>query len=204
MQLTYGSAQSFDALVYGESHPNTVNFLQNQISHVSERLTDAGRMFMDRGRNAFEHFNNSEAMRFARNAVRAAQGIFDTPRIRELSTLEDFTKANLLMQRWAMANPKVRELYHAQRIDGYSDTYQDVHGTVTGDRHYDYRRVTDGLMEFSDEDGWKCTQYVEDLIEGDRDLLFEEQLDITRSWRAMETLIALGKDDPTSQTGGSL
>lgn len=204
MLLTHGSSSAWDSLLYGENNPQTVSFLQNQIASVGSVLTNAGREFMDRSRAAFDHFNGSEAMRFAREAVRSVQGMFEVPRIRQLFTVEDFTKATDIMQRWVMANPNVRNRYFDQRIDGYSDTYQNVHGTDIKEKHYDYRRVMDGIIEFNEEDGWKSTEYVEPLIEGDRDLLFEEQLDILRTWNAVDLLIQLGKDDPTSTVGGKL
>ena len=204
MQLVHGSASSWNALCYPESHPNTTRFLANQLESVSDMLTGAGRSFMERSRAAFEHYNGAAAMRFAREAVRAVQGVFETPGIRQLSTLDEMTRANDIMQRWMMANPVVRERYHAQRMDGYSDTYSDVHGAVSGEEHYDYRRVMDGIVQWDTNGDWSVTQYVEPLLEGDRDLLFEEQLDIMNGWSAMDLLLSIGKDDPTSNSGGSL
>ena len=60
------------------------------------------------------------------------------------------------------------------------------------------------LAVFDSEGDWKITEYVENLVEGDRDLIFEEQIDIHRTWSAMEVIMAIGKDDPTSSTGGKL
>jgi hypothetical protein len=204
MQLAYGGADAFNALVYGESHPNTVNFLQNQFDNVATMLTSAGNTFMNRGREAFNHFNSSAAIEFARNATKAVMGAFETPHIRELKTLEDFTRAAPLMQRWVMANPVVREKYFMQRLDGYSDTYVDIHAGKIKEDHYDYRRVMDGILTFSDNGDWKITQYSEELLDGDRDLLFGEQTDIIKGWSAMDYLLQLAKDDPTSTVGGKL
>ena len=167
-------------------------------------LSDAGRNFMSRATAAFEHYNGSDALRFARNAIRAVEGAFETPRIRELSTLGELTSANPLMQRWIMANPTVRGLYHSQRVDGYSDSYTDMQPGHVGEDHYDYRRVMDGFMSTDESGHAKFTQYVENLVDGDRDLIFEESLDIQHGWSALEYFIALGKEDPTSSTGGSL
>lgn len=204
MELSYGSDAEWDALVYGQSHPNTVNFLQNQFNNFGSMLNDAGRAFMERGRSAFEHFNGANAIRFAREAVKTVQGIFEVQRIRELSTLSDMTGCNDIMQRWVMANPVVRQKYFDQKLDGYSDTFTNIHGMDIGAQHYDYRRAMDGIAVFDSEGDWKITEYVENLVEGDRDLIFEEQIDIHRTWSAMEVIMAIGKDDPTSSTGGKL
>ena len=63
--------------------------------------------------------------------------------------------------------------------------------------------MNNGIVQWEDDD-WQIHQYHEILREGDRDLIFSEQVDILNSQRAMELIIALGKDDPTSSTGGQL
>ena len=204
MELSYGSASEWDALVYGQSNPSTVNFLQNQFNTVTNMLTDAGRQFMDRGKAAFDYFNGANAIRFAREAVKSVKGMFEVYQIGQLKTIDEMRNSNDIMQRWVMANPNIRQRYFDQKLDGYSDTFTNVHSFDIGESHYDYRRVMDGIAVFDDEGNWKITEYVEPLLEGDRDLLFGEQLDIQRTWSAMDVLVALGNDDPTSPDGGKL
>lgn len=204
MNMAYGASDAFDALVYGQAHPSTTQFLQNQLSTVSNYFTEAGRSFMEKTHQIFDHYNSSAAMEFARSAVRTVAGIFDVRTIRQLSTLSDFTQANDIMQRYLMASPILTVMYLRQRIDGYSDTYVNMNGSTVGAANYDYRRVNNGILQWEGEEDWKITQYHELLRDGDRDLIFSEQLDILNSQRAMEMIIALGRDDPTSSTGGQL
>jgi hypothetical protein len=159
---------------------------------------------MDRTYQLFDRYNSSAAMEFARNAVRTVSGIFDVHTIRAMNELQEFVKANDIMQRYLMCSERINTLYLQQRIDGYSDTYINMNGTNVGEANYDYRRVNDGILQWTTDDDWKIVEYGEELREGDRDLLFSEQLDILHSQRALEYLIALGKDDPTSTTGGQL
>lgn len=201
----FGASDAFDALVYGETHPGTIAFLANQVNNVADTLTDAGRAFMSKTRDLFERFNGTAAMRFAREVVNSVKGAGARPdRIMTLWELPEMQSASLTMQRWIMANPNVRRRYHVQKCDGYSDTYIDVEPGQVGEDHYDWRRVMDGHFVFDEEGHWKCVQYFEDLKEGDRHLLHEEQVDIQRSWEAMDLVLALCKDDPTSPVGGSL
>lgn len=204
MSYAFGAADAFDALVYPQQHPDTVRFLQNQVSNIANTLTDAGRAFMQRSREVFEQYNSSAAMRFAREVMQSVKGAFETPCIKPLWTVNEMQNASLLMQRWIMANPTVRKMYHAQRCDGYSDTYVDMAPGVIGEDHYDWRRVMDGAIVFDEDGDWKSTQYLDELIEGDRDLLHEEKVDILNTWNEMDVIIALSKDDPTSPGGGSL
>lgn len=202
----YGADDMFDAMLYGETHPNTVAFLASQVSQVADTLTEAGRAFIAKSAQVFNHYNGAEALRFARGVMSQVKGIFDTNRISTLWELAEMQDANLTMQRWIMANPNVRQMYHAQKCDGYSDTYLDVEPGWVKEDHYDYRRVMDGQFVFNptEDVDWRSTSYLDQLKEGDRDLLHEEQVEILRGWDAMDLLMALGKDDPTSAVGGSL
>ena len=201
----FGADSEFDAFIYGEKHPSTLNYLRNQFSRAADTLAEPVREFMQQSRDLFEHFNSSEAMRFARNAVsRVFQStpavVIDT--VHSLFDLYQFQNAGLTMQRWVMANPVARKLYHDQQIDGYSDTYVDMHPEDIGENHYDYRRVNDGLVKLSEEHGWTITQYSDELKNGDRDLMIEEKSDILHSWSNLEYLLSLCKEDPTSASGG--
>jgi hypothetical protein len=200
----FDSGDAFDALAYPAQHQGTVAYLRHQGSQFSSTLMDAGKAFMQQSREAFEHYNGSAAIRFVREVVQSVQGTAAAPYISTLFGLKQMQSASLLMQRWAMANPVVREQYHQQRLDGYSDTYIDVSPQDIADAHYDYRRVMDGAFVFDEAGDWQCKQYLDRLHEGDRDLLHEEQVDIRQTWTAMDLILQLGKDDPTSASGGSL
>ena len=205
MQLTYGAADAFNALLYGETNPQTTSFLANQIERAKSLFVGAGHAFIDRAQQAFHHYNSSDALRFARKAIASVSHVVETPRIMELGTLQQMQQASSLMQRWMMANPVARELYEAQRCDGYADTYIDMEPGRFGDAHYDYRRVNQGILVFDEHDGgWSAPQYCDELLEGDRELILEEQVAILRSWDAMNILLAMSKEDPTSPIGGTL
>ncbi len=73
-----------------------------------------------------------------------------------------------------------------------------------GEDQYDYRRVMDGQFVFDEHGDWKSVQYIEQLRDGDRDRLHDEQVEIMRSWDAMDLVMAICQDDPTSTVGGML
>lgn len=200
------AANMFDALIYSESHPNVINYLSNQYNRFADTLTAPARAFMEKGKEVFEHFHNSDAMRYARSVVQKFSGnneVANTDTIQSIFELERFQNANLTNQRWIMANPVVRKMYCDQTIDGYSSTYFDVEPGAIGVNHYDYRMVMDGMMVV-EKDDWKIVQYMDQLKEGDRELMLEEKVDIRHNWDYVEYLITLNKDDPTSADGGML
>jgi len=192
-----GGVDTFNALVYGEPHPNTVAFIENMFSQPSAAIGAAGEAFVNRARETYERLNGSEAMRVARAAARQVKSQWDRNIIRPLTTIGEVQQAPYKMHRYLMAEPTVRRAYHRQQCDGYSQAYVDVAPGLVGEQHYDYRRVMDGIVQET-EDGWYFDEYFDELDDGDKDLMFEEQFDILRSWNTLASAMMKGKDDPTS------
>jgi hypothetical protein len=59
-------------------------------------------------------------------------------------------------------------------------------------------------VENNEDYDWQCTQYFDELVEGDRELTLEEKVDILTTWDALQMYFNAGKDDPTSPFGGKL
>jgi hypothetical protein len=107
------------------------------------------------------------------------------------------------MQRWIMAEPTVRELYHDQRCDGFSDTYVDMEPGKVGEEHYDWRRVMSGVVRY-DDDTVVAKFYMDDLREGDRELDSWEKISIVGSWEVLKIAVSQMNEDPTSVFGDKL
>lgn len=198
-----GGIDMFNARVYSEAHPNTVNFIENQLQNVSHAVSTAGQQFMAQAKDRYEAFNGSEAMRLARAAARQLSSHWNRNVIQPVVTVPQLQQAPMVMQRYLMAEPTTRQMYHKQQCDGYSETYIDMQPGVVGEDHYDYRRAMNGIVQET-EDGWFFDEYLEELHEGDRELMFEEQFDIQRSWRGLLDAMLDKKDDPTSPWNAEL
>jgi len=204
ISVGYGDSQDFNALVYGERHPGTIQFLENQVTNFSQSLNEAGKSFFSNARSVFEQFNSETAMRLARAAVRKASSLFQKDEIRDIWDLGELQQAPLRMQRFIMAEPTVRQMYIDQRCDGYADTYVDMQPGAIGTEHYDFRRATNGMVMDDEENDWVCRQFHDDLVEGDRELDLEEKVDILNTWEAVRALMAAGREDPTSPFNSKL
>jgi hypothetical protein len=204
LNIVYGGADAFDAVLYGEKNPVNVEYFRSQVNNVSTTLTDIGKQFFANSNALFEQFHGSDAMRLAKAAVRTAKGLFTPNVVCSIFDIGGFQQAPLVMQRWIMANPVVRETYHKQACDGYSGTYVDMHPDDVGEKHYDYRRVMDNVVQDDDEGGWFTKSYIEELIVGDRDLLIREKSDILSTWQIVEMFMKAGLEDPTSASNNSL
>lgn len=194
-----GGALEYDALAFGKPHPNTLQFLQNQAAVMTEVLSEAGKHWFSGIKDIYQSIDQSEALRFARAVGRRCRSMWEVDEIRVLSDIGQFQHAGVTMQRWVMAEPTIRALYHEQRCDGYSEQYHDYYPGLIGDSHYDYRRVMNGVVESDDPElDWKAVQYFEELLPEDSELLHDEQVEILDTWRMLKHHILHGKDDPTS------
>ncbi len=201
------NVDTFDYLLFPEQHQNNQHYVQQQFQQFSQTLTDVGRKFMEGARDVFQRVCESDTARLARAAIRAAKGIFHPNHIMPLQNLDAFQSAQPVMQRYIMAQIDIRQMYHDNRCDGYSDSYVDLYPSKVGVDHYDYRRATNHMVQECVVDGkasWSVTAYAEDLVEGDRELGFDEKVCIQKTWDLVRMFVEAGNDDPTNSWGGKL
>lgn len=200
--IPVSSLDSFNQLVYPDQNPGLQSYFYNQVYQINQSLTNFGQQFMDANKALYEKINDSEAIRIAKMALRYAKGLAHPNMIVALVDLDSFRAASPVNQRYVMANPTVRDLYHRQLIDGYSDTYEDMQPGQVGDQHYDYRRVMHAVVQDTQDDqgnyDWVAKQYYEELISGDRVLTATEKFDILKTWDVIELFLKSGQQDPTS------
>lgn len=197
-EVLEGGGDMFNALAYGKPHPGTHQYLSTQFENATQHLNDAGQRFMAGARAIYEQVRDSTAARMARAVSRRVGHMWQSDVIRAMSAMGDLQQAPLTMQRWIMAEPTLRHRYQQQRVDGYSDTYVDMHPGDVGETHYDYRRVMQGMVQESEEAGWTATTWFEDLLPGDDELDIDEQVDIQTTWAAVVAHLRKGDEDPTS------
>lgn len=202
MVVIEGDLNTWDALAYGEKNPVNLDYLRNQLSNIPQALNDFTNNFYSEARDLFEKYNGSAAQRLIKSVTRSVQSLFRVDTIHSMFELGEIQNANIVMQRWNMANPVVRELYHNQKCDGYSDTYVDMEPNAIKETHYDYRRVMDGVVVDSDDD-WVVKFYPDEIKTGDKELDHTDKMIILETWQIIEMFVKAG-DDPTSPYGSKL
>lgn len=201
-----GNVATFDYLLYPEQNFMNQTYLENQLNSFSNQISDFGRKFLEETKTIYNKINDSSIIKAAKAAIRSVKGIFHPNAIVPLITLDEIRSAQSSMQRYIMAEPTIRETFHLQRCNGFSDTYVDNYPGQVGEQHYDYRRVMDGIVrDVETEEGydWVATRYFEELVEGDRELNLNEQVCIMSSWDIAKAFLQAG-EDPTDMFGGSL
>lgn len=203
-QVIYGDDSTFSALAFGVPHPGTISYLAERFEQASSSLMQMGNGLLEYSQQVFDRFNSDDAIRLAQAALRKVQTAWQQDMVYSMNNIADFQHAQPIMIRWLMANPEVRDLYHGNRLDGYSHFYTDAQPTEVGFGHYDYHRVMDGMVVVNETPGngepdWYADTFYDELLPDDGDLTLEDQSMILESWRAMNDYIRLGKDDPTSK-----
>ena len=196
------SVNTMTYALYPEKTQISYDYFKDQVSNFSSALTESGRVFMGKSQELYDRVNSSAAVRAAKAGLVGRDNLFTRDAIVATHTLEAFKASTPLMQRYLMAEPHIRDIYHRQNCDGWADTYIDTEPTQVGVNHYDYRRVTDGIVEVSDT-SWSSTTYYEDTREGDTVIDFGRQVDLLSSWDSMRCLAMLGHD-PTNPLGGDI
>jgi hypothetical protein len=206
IRVLEGNPDVFNALIYGEQ-PTVRTFLHDQLTNFSATLTSAGQQFMQGARDVFDKIANSGAAQTARAILRQTGVFFDPNMIVAIDNLQGLQHAGVGMQRWIMAQPDIRDLYHKQLVDGYADSYIDLHPGCVGNQHYDYRRVMDGVIQEAPEGAdydWETVQYLDDLIDGDVVLSISDKADILSTWDIVKMYAEARKEDPTNPFGGTI
>lgn len=196
-----GGRLAFRAMAFGRPSQQKIEFLQRQFDDPSRALNFANRSFFERSRQLFENNFSEDVMYQYDRVLESHNRTWDEDSIRPLRTLEDFQFAKPQMQRWMMANPRLRQLQRQGRIGGWAGSYFDHSPKIDPRKHHDYRKVMSGL-EQEDENGETVfITYMDEELPGDSPLYFTDKKIIRSAWEEMEHLLDTQRKDPTDTEG---
>lgn len=188
-------------IAYGVPHQGTLNYLQNQHMEfqnlVNTGYFQASQTFLAGIEESYNQFATSEALLKAQQLT-MNHGTQQNA-IHHLNTLPEFQLADATMRRWVMTMPLVREMYHANQLDGYSETYVDDQPGCIGEEDANYRALTNGLVSTYLPDQVR-SHYAQSMPMENLSLF--ERVTILSTWRALENIIKTTDDDPTDPFGG--
>lgn len=201
--IVQGGFEAFAGATLGSLHHSTVDFLRQAPQTLSERLTTAGRQFVEASERLVGKVDLDSTLRVMEAMARQTAAFFQTDRIRPLSEIGELQNPPQTMRHLMMACPEIRTLYHNQLIDGYQGLYVDKEPGCVGEDHYDYRRVTEGVwLEDSTGENFVYNHYF-DCEEGDA-LSHADQVAVMMTWDQLKAKINEGRDDPTSRWNAAL
>ena len=196
------SNYAFEAMVnpngFGDSR-----YTEERSASLRDRLSDAGRLFLDRVDEEVRMFRSHSFRSNIRAAVNRVESYIKPDTIRIIDTREDLQSATPIMRRYVMAEPSVKRRYILGELSVYNGLFDDRAEGKYGSDDPTWRRVRTGGVDLMNDEVIRFTEYI-DLLDDEAGLLADERADILNTWSAIRDLIAGGGEDPTDVYGGSL
>lgn len=202
-RLITGGADMFAAMAYAPPDQETVDYCREGSRRFRDRLGERANEFYRSVEETYRMLDRSDVMRMARAAGRRASSMWQRDAIRHLTTLGELQNPPERQRRWMMAEPETRRMYHRGQCSGYQGDYIDLDPSDVGVDHYDYRRVTQGVIR-QQGDQFIASTYIETLRDKEDELDLDEQDDIMSSWAYLRHALMYGNDDPTSKYNASI
>ena len=145
----------------------------------------------------FNEIRSSAAVQYVKNIKHRLASLWQTDSIRFLSTIDHIQQAPDSMLKFVMAQPDLRRLYQNNGLSAYDNRYVDEYPDTIANTHYDYRRVTDGVIMQKPDGTIGYSNYYEHVKEGDI-LNIVQQTSILATWDILE--YGLENEDPRDPT----
>lgn len=200
------SLDTFSHLMFGEQNPLTASYLQERLGSIGTSLTNIGSKFVSESKAIYAKINDPSLLYKAKAALFNVRQVYNDRGISYLSSAAETQQANINMQRWVMAQPEIRMLYHEQKCDGYSESYVDIEPGCVGDAHRDYRLVMHEIVQEDVTGSMKVDYYNDEVMEGDTTLSLLDKANILSTWDviSMFAKAGAGSADPTDIFGGNM
>lgn len=192
-----------DIFAGGAIDTGSANWLQHREEQLRSTISSTAAAFFDQAQSLYQMISTTDAMQILRNIKAKMTQTWNGNDIMYLAEAEKLQTAGVVMQRWIMAQPDLRNRYLNQEVEGYEGSYVNVQGQAIGEQQYDYRRVMDAVVKVDDE-GFSYKHYLEDIPDTDRELTVFEKVDILKTWNVVSEILEQGVDDPTSPCGNKL
>lgn len=202
LQQAYG-VDLMDIAAGGFLDAQTTNWLQHRTQNLMQTASASTANWLNKARTFYTTISESDAMQALRNLTAKVDTSWMGNNIHFCNSLEQIQTANPIMQRYIMAEPRLRDMYLNQSVEGYADSYVNYHGDAIGVNHFDYRRVMDGMAIVTDTH-LEWNDFYENLPEEEKEFTLFEKVDIIRTWNLVNQALDAHEMDPTSPVGNLL
>ena len=202
MNVSMGSKASLRSMLFEPPRQRDIDYLRERIESRLDVFDNHKTRYTSSIMDTFERINNSQALFKARELYRKARGLFVQDSMDQLWDIETMQAAKADMQRFIMAMPELRNLYHKQRIDGYSDTYVDVEPTRVGTGQREYDQVMHGVLVSDPETDMLTFEYSYNLeADPSNQLDILKQQNVLSTWDYLRAVLKETNVDPTDMFG---
>lgn len=188
------------AILYRPPSRSLYNFLQDNYQHAMNYVRDVGNGFIDNLKSLYNKYTSEEAIQRTKDILYSTGMHFSQDVIAPIE-YNQLNNANLIMQRYMMAHPKVGDLYRRGMLHGFSETFFDREPDTYGEDRLDYGRVMDGVLQFDEEGNGFVEYFIQnDTIYDELDLTETEQFTLADMYSLVTAAISNGLDptDPNN------
>lgn len=203
--LMQADNDTFRGMTRGLPSREDLGFLKGRLESAMREAGEAGARFYGRARESLESFNLSAMRQRLDNLQDKLNFRWRDDRPRLLCNLAEFQQAGPYAQRWLMINPRLRQLKHRNRCDGWAGSHlDDTHGRWGRDDD-DYRTVMNGAQIRADDEETHYVTYLNQLDEhGEEAMSAGEKHIHRRNSEVIDMFLDIGYHDPSSPVGGTL
>lgn len=199
-----GDREVFRSMTYAQPQDSYLDHVEDRYSSTMSNLTGNAKALFTKSRDNFVKVRNSDSLRKAKAIMRQVGSLWGRDIIQELKTVTEVQNAPFAMRDYIMANPEIRNIYHAGGCEGYGKSYVDQQPGVVGEEHLDYQKVKDGYVEIDENGDFSATTYSNNFLDDVKpDLTHDEQVDIHTAWDLVRNAVYFGVD-PTSKRDADL
>jgi hypothetical protein len=202
MQQAYG-VDLMDIAAGGFLDSSTTNWIQDRTQALMSTVSATTAGWFNKARTFYQTISETDAVQALRNLTAKADLSWKGNNIHLCTSIEQIQASNPVLQRYLMAEPNLRQLYLNQSCEGFAGVYNNVHGNAVGVNHYDYRRVTDGMLLVT-ESQVEWNDFYELIPDNDKELELYEKADMIRNWNLVNIALDANEMDPSSPIGNLL
>lgn len=188
-----------DALFY-QPCSTTLDYMNQSVNDYIRTVQSVVPEYAQRVQQRYDEICNSAAVQRIANIKNRLNSVWETDTIRSLNTIEKIQNAPNSMRRWVMAEPSLRDRYLEGCVSAYDNQYVDLNPKDgSGKNHYDYRRVTNGVVLEASNGTHYHNNYIEAIKDPSDILTVYQQAAILSTWQVIKN--SLESDDNRDPTG---
>ena len=176
------------------------NYIADSVNQYVHNVQTVMPEFARRIQDKYEEIKSSAIVNSIKNIKYKLNSIWETDTIRYIPDIIGCQQAPNTMRRWIMAEPDLRSRYQNDGLSAWDKQYIDKHPEQgIGKAHYDYRRVTDGVVLADEEGNTYHSNYLEHYENSSDVLNILQKNAILATWRTIRE--AIDSEDNRDPTG---
>jgi predicted transcriptional regulator len=198
-----GDDDVFRAAAFGIPDRRDLEEGYRRLDEYSRNLTERAAGYIQRTRDTLTRLFDPSVRRALHALNTTKRGMYRDNVIQFLDAMDEIAQAPDRMRRWILANPRLRGRYHSQSIEAWGSKPGAFDVTPMNERDPYWTAIQNGVAKAEVQEDetvrWVTEyEYGAHTVEGESELLLEEQLDLLATHDVVDYACEMGID-PTSR-----